>query len=196
MHYSLSRMISACALSLVTGILVVGLITGKTATAQAQMAPTQQVELTPQLIEGVLATFPAIRDKAETLQSNGSLPEGEADNPVEAMAAYMQYQGAMSEFDGIVRAEGFEGFAHWLSVVTSTAQAIVFSEQGGAVDSQMAEAIRQIENNPQFSEAQKKMMLDQMKAAMGSVSAMRPSDASLAAVEPYVEQLKAMFDMD
>jgi hypothetical protein len=64
------------------------------------------------------------------------------------------------------------------------------------MDAQMAEAIAQVQNNPNLSDAQKEMMMQQMQASMGAVAMMRPSQENVDAVAPYADQIQAMLDSD
>ena len=56
----------------------------------------------------------------------------------------------------------------------------------------MANAIKQIQDNDSLSADQKKMMLQQMQAQMGSMASMAPA-ANIDAVKPYVDQLAVLF---
>ena len=60
----------------------------------------------------------------------------------------------------------------------------------------MAEAIEKVRNDPNIPAAQKELILQQLQHSNAAIAGMRPSEESLKAVEPYGEQLKAMFDND
>jgi hypothetical protein len=62
------------------------------------------------------------------------------------------------------------------------------------MDAGMAQAVNLIKDNPNLSDAQKKlMMLQQMQASMGSVNATRPPQGNIDAVKPYTSRLGSFF---
>ena len=168
--------------------------------ASSQIAAAQafgaDVELTPQIVENFMQSYPEVRGIADTYESENKSSGASSDNPAEAFGAYLSYQGAMAQFDGAVQKYGFPDMMQWINTMAAIATAMAFAEEGSDMDGQMAEAIEQIKANDQLTKDQKTMMLQQLGAASASMSAMRPSDENLAAVGPYAEDLKIMFEMD
>ena len=80
--------------------------------------------------------------------------------------------------DTVVKPYGFKNFKAWLDDTISIAMAAGTTQ-----------AVEQIKNNPSLSDAQKEMMLQQMEASMGSVSAMRPPQGNIDAVKPCATEL-------
>ena len=79
-------------------------------------------------------------------------------------------------------------------VISSSLTAYAFAKEGGGIDAGMDQALAEIQNNPSIPEAQKKMLIEQMKMASGAMSAIRPPQENIDAVTPYLEQLKPLFD--
>ena len=52
-----------------------------------------------------------------------------------------------------------------------------------------AAAVKQIQHNKSLSDDQKKIMLQQLQASMGSIGAMAPPPGNVDAVKPYLDQL-------
>ena len=107
--------------------------------------------------------------------------------------AWMAVGGAKGAFDQAVKAHGFDDFQSWVGVMTSVGMAYGFAKDGGQMDAGMAAAVKQIQDNPNLTDDQKKMMLQQMTASMGAVAAIKPPQANIDAVAPYVDQLTAVF---
>ena len=68
-----------------------------------------------------------------------------------------------------------------------------FAKDGGKMDTQMADAIAKIQNDPNIPAAQKQMLMQQMQASAGAIAAIKPSQANLDAVKPYMTQLAPLF---
>lgn len=160
------------------------------APAQAQAS----YPLNSGIVENFIASFPAILAKADELEEQYDVDEGDASNPMEAFGAYMAHQGAMAELNAIVTSHGFAGFADWLQAASSIAIAHAFAREGGQMDVQMAAAIEQIENNPNMTDQQKEAMIAQIEASAGAMSALRPSQENIDAVTPYADELTELFE--
>lgn len=162
------------------------------APASAQMT---QVPLTSASVEAVIASYPAVKQTAEALEAQyGNIDD--SGDPGAAWGAWLAVGGAHGALNSSVQSYGFADFPTWVATVSSVAMAYGFAEQGGndSIDAQMAEALAQIQNNPNLTDAQKEMMLQQMQASMGAVAMIRPSEENVAAVAPYIDQLKVLFD--
>jgi hypothetical protein len=158
--------------------------------ALAQMGA--DVELDTGMVESFIASYPAVKEAAETIGAKyGLSTDGDATS---AWGAWMGATGAWGELNGIVAEHGFTDFAQWLQVTMSVAKAYAFAESGDEMDQGMAEALAAIQNDPNLSDAQKEMMIQQLQASMGAVAGMKPSAANLEAVKPYLAELKALFE--
>ncbi len=182
------------AVLLVTG-LTLGVSGSWTTSAHAQNAMmTQSVALNSDTVGRFVASFPEVRALSETLEQEFDVPR--SDSATENLGAFMQYQGAMARMNSIVGQHGFSSFMDWMQVMSSVVSAYTFAREGGGVDDQMAQAIAQIESNPNLTEAQKNMMRQQMAAASQSLTAIKPPQENIDAVSPYAEELKALFEDD
>ena len=158
--------------------------------ASAQMP---QVALTSATVEAFIASYPDVKAASDTLKAKYGDPSTGGD-ATSSWTAWMAVGGATGALNTAVQAHGFNDFQSWLSVLTSVGMAYGFAKDGGEMDQGIADAIKQIQNDPNMSDAQKQMMLQQMQAAMGSVAAMRPSQENIDAVKPYVDQLQVVFN--
>ena len=185
-----ARLVAGVAAALV--ILAAGLFGGA---AQAQMPGQQQVSLTPEVVDRMIQSMPDVRRTAEGLQAKydtGKLKFG--NDPAGRWQAWLAYSDASSALGQVCQKYGFKDFPSWVATFSSVAIAHAFARKGGGFDDQMAEAVEQIRNNPNMSDAQKEMMLKQIEVAAGSLGAMRPSQQNLDAVAPYGDQLEALFE--
>jgi hypothetical protein len=159
--------------------------------AQAQVA---QVALTAQSVEGLIASYGPVKAAAEQLKAQYGEPAGGTGNdPAAGWSAWLAVGGAKGALDAAVQPHGFADFLSWVQVMTSVAMAYAFAKDGGQMDTQMAQAIEQINNSPGMSAAQKQMMIQQIQGSMQAVQTMRPSQENIDAVKPYVGQLASLF---
>jgi len=162
--------------------------------AWAQGFPTSQVPLTTGIVEAFIASYPDVRQTADSLEEKYGARADNGDDPMAAWQGWMAVSEAQGALNAVCQAHGFDGFLPWLQVLASVATAYTFVREGGGVDDKMAESIAEVQNNPNLSAAQKQMILQQMQAAMGAVSAMRPPQENLDAVAPYAPQLAVLFE--
>jgi hypothetical protein len=161
------------------------------ASAAAPMMATN-VPLTADAVQAFIASYPAVKAAADKLSKKYGVKRDDS-SEANAWGAWMTATAAWAELNGTVTPYGYSDFQTWLATTISVATAYSFAKEGGAMDAGMAQALDQIKNNPSLSDAQKKMMLDQLQAATGAVAAMRPPQENIDAVTPYLEQLGTLF---
>jgi hypothetical protein len=176
-----------CATAL-TGLLILMAVAGQP--AFTQMA---EVPLTPETVENFIASYPEVRAAGEELKAQYDVPEGD---DMSAWQTWRAVGAANSELSAVTQRYGFADFNAWLQTFSTIARAYAFAREGGEIDSQMAEAIEKVRNDPNIPAAQKELILQQLQHSNAAIAGMRPSEESLNAVEPYGEQLKALFDKD
>jgi hypothetical protein len=158
-------------------------------TASAQ---TGDIALTAEMVENFAASYAGVRAKADELSASYDVPEG--GSATTAWQAWMGVGGAKADLDAAVAEHGFADFGEWLQAFSSVARAYAFAKDGGALDNDMAQALAQIQNDPNIPQAQKDMLLQQLQASAGAISSMRPSQENIDAVAPYVDQLSVVFE--
>lgn len=156
--------------------------------AQDGTAPTI---LTPATVENLIASYPVVKEKADQLQEQFDVPDADG---AAAWRAWTAVGGAKAQLDDTVRSYGFSDFTAWVGALSATAQAYAFTESGEDIDGQMAEALKRIESDPNIPAAQKEMMRQQFQHSAAAIAAMKPSQASIDAVRPYIEQLGKLFE--
>ena len=174
-------------LFVICGLALVIPIGGRTVAAQ-----TDDIALTAEMVENFAASYVSVRAKADELGAKYDVPEG--DTATSAWQAWMGVGGAKAELDAAVAGHGFSDFGTWLQAFSSVARAYAFAKDGGALDNDMAQALAQIQNDPNIPQAQKDMLLQQLQASAGAISSMRPSQENIDAVAPYVDQLSVVFE--
>jgi hypothetical protein len=159
--------------------------------AKTVLAQTVEVPLTPDIVEGFIASYPDVRAKGEELKAQHDVPGG---NDVTAWQAWIAVGAAKSQLDAAVQAYGFSDFNTWLQTFSTIARAYAFVREGSALDTKLTEAIEKVRNDPNIPDGQKEMILQQLQHSGAAIASMRPSEESLKAVEPYSEQLKNTLD--
>lgn len=157
--------------------------------ASAQMP---QVELTSATVEAFIASYADVKATADKLRDQYG-DQGSAD-ATSMWTAWMAVGGAQGALDQAVKAHGFDNFQSWVGVMTSVGMAYGFAKDGGQIDANMAAAVKQIQDNPDLTDDQKKMMVQQITASMGAVAAIKPPQANIDAVTPYVDRLTEVFN--
>ncbi len=121
--------------------------------AQAQM-PGQQVSLTPDIVERLIDSVPAVQATAEGLQAKYDVNDGGfGDDPVRAWQVWLAYGDARSALGQTCQQYGFADFNDWLATFSSVAMAHAFARKGGEMDDQMAQAV---EFDPQQPEHERR----------------------------------------
>lgn len=107
----------------------------------------------------------------------------------------MEGTPAFSEFENVVEKHGFDSLEAWASVgdrVFGAMMAIKMKGQDPGARQEMAEAMAEIENNPNMSAQQKAQMRAMMGAAMGMTKmADNVPAADIEAVKPHLKALEA-----
>ena len=173
-----------------------GIIIGAALAVAAFAAPVgaqmPQVALTSASVQAFIASYRDVKATAATLQKTyGDPGEGQADASA-AWGAWLAVGAAQNALNSAVKAHGFDSFATWLQVLTSVATAYGFAKDGDKLNAGMAVAIKQIQDNKNLSDDQKKMMLQQIQSQMGSMASMAPP-GNIEAVKPYLDQLAVLF---
>ncbi len=172
-------------------ILVAGLVATD---AGAQGLPANQVQLTTGIVEAFIASYPDVRRTADSLEERYGVDAGNGEDPMAAWQGWMAVTEAQGALNSVCQTYGFDGFMPWLQVFSSVATAYAFVREGGGVDEKMAGSIAEVRNNPNLSDAQKQMLIQQMQAAMGMVNTMMPPQENLDAVAPYADRLAILFE--
>jgi uncharacterized protein YneF (UPF0154 family) len=155
-------------------------------------AQMPQVQLTSATVEAFIASYRDVKATADKLKQQYGDPASGGD-AMSGWTTWMAVGGAQGALDQAVQSHGFDNFQSWIQVLTSVGMAYGFAKDGGHVDAGMAAALKQIQDNPDLTDDQKKMMMQQMTASMGAVAAIKPPQGNIDAVTPYVDQLTAVF---
>ena len=171
---------------------IAAFLAGAVLTAAALVAPASaqmgtQIELTAQSVEGIIASYPELKAAAKDLEAKYHV--GKGDDVGSTWGAWLAYGDARARFDGLVQTHGFANFEEWVQTLVSVALAYSFAKNGPEMDAGMQQAVDSIQSNPNLSDAQKKMMIEQIQSSMGAVSALKPSENNLKAVGPYMDAI-------
>ena len=154
------------------------------------MAPQQQlpqVALNKTNIEAFIISYPTVKATADTVSKKYNIKTQGAQ--ASGWGAWMGANAAWGEMNAVVKPFGYDTFQTWLTTTISVAMAYSFATDGGKMDTQMADAIAKIQNDPNIPAAQKQMLMQQMQASSGAMASIKPSQANLDAVKPYMTQL-------
>jgi len=157
----------------------------------AATAQIQQVPLSADMVQRVIVSYPGLKAKAEELGKRYDAPD---EGFAEGLQAWMMASSLHGELNTLAGQYGFDSFLGWLQTVYSVAQAYAFAQGGDKMDAQIAEALAQIDSNPNIPAAQKEMLRQQIQASAAMIGGMRPSQENIDAVTPFLDQLKPVLE--
>jgi hypothetical protein len=159
-------------------------------------APAQttvaQVTLTTERVEAVITSFPAMRTRLQELGARYDDARG-ADGLAAEVQALIFAHGVSADLDAAAAESGFAGFADWWSTTYSVLIAHAFAAEP-AMDTQMADALRQIDASPGLTEEQKAQMRAMIAASMGVIATVQPPQENIDAVLPYAAEIEVLLD--
>lgn len=189
---------SLCIAVLAAAGLTIAMMSGSLpASAQTQLPP--QIQLTPELVESFVTSYPELRELGTRLEQKYGKVAADPEDPSSFVVGYAQYADARAQMQGIVERHGIPSVENWVQVAYSVMLAYSFAERGdggGSVDSEMAEAIDQIKNDKSIPDQQKEQLIAMLEQQMAQISQLRPPPGNIEAVTPYVEQIKLIAESD
>ncbi len=144
-------------------------------------------------VERFIQTYPILKEELTELGMKYDAREGEYSLPEAVRVS--------AEFRAILEKHGWdEAFFMKMPVILLGYAAIEYKTEFQNIDPQFAEAIKEIESNPGMSEAMKKQMIEQMKAAQGMMKSqegglqqsIHPKDLEL--IGPKIKELKKILE--
>jgi hypothetical protein len=172
-------------------IVCLGLIIGLSSLAVAQDTP--EPVLVKGDVERFIQTYPLMVEKLTELGMKYDAREGDYSLPEAVQVS--------AEFQAVLAKHGWdEAFFMKMPVILLGYAAIEYKKEMKDIDPQFAQAIKEIESNPGMSEAMKKQMIEQMKAAQGMMKSqegglqqsIHPKD--LALIGPKIKELKKILE--
>ena len=147
-----------------------------------------------------LETLQGMEDEFEGLAEDMSMEDETEQMPdlsrifsssVEKMEGHRMYR----QLEDVVQQHGFSSAEEWGETgdrIFRAWSALEMGEQSGQVNQEIAEAMEEINNNPNMSEAQKAQMREMMGGAMSAYEqAANAPEADKRAVAPHREALRA-----
>ncbi len=158
----------------------------------------QQVVLSKRQIDGFLSSYPpvmALCEKYDTRWSGADIAYGNG-GAIPNLRRTLEQRGAMTAFNNIVRAHGFQGYDDWWRVTYSVLAAHGFASNKAPTNQELdagtAASIAQVQGSAQLSAAQKKAMTGQIRQSMGTYSQTKPPPGNITLVKPYATRIAAL----
>ncbi|MEJ8573737.1 hypothetical protein [Microbaculum marinum] len=170
----------------------------RAALAQDQQLPPQ-VQLTPELVEGFIASYPELEALGARLEQKYGKVNADPEDPSSFVTGFSQYADARGQMEGIVQSHGISSLEQWVQVAYSVMLAYSFSERGeggGSVDSEMAEAIAQIKGDKSIPDSQKEQLITMLEQQMAQISQLRPPAGNIEIVSQYADQIRSIADAE
>lgn len=168
-----------------------------TASAQAQLSSHHQVELTPIMVEGFLATYPAIEALGEEFRREYGYADADPEDPAGFALAYARHAEARARMEAVLRSHDIGSLEEWAQVTYSLMIAYSFAESGeniSGMDEEMADAIAQIRRDPSIPEAQREQLAASLEAQIEQIRRMRPSAGNIALAAQYADRIRSVVD--
>lgn len=184
-------------------------------TSAADLEP-KQVPLDGKKVEAFIAAWPefeALREKlaAQNPQTNeqtknqNDQPEsdeaevGEAEDPVGALAAYLDDAKAKPQIEAILKKHDLASYSDWADVAQSVLLAFGASDpDGGGTDlaAEKKKVQEEIQADAALSEDEKKAALKDLDEQFAALESFQPLPGNVEAVKPYLEKIKNLFGDD
>jgi hypothetical protein len=192
------RSLSFAAFAAIASFGLVSLTSPAPVAAQEQQLPPQ-IQLTPELVEGFIASYPELITLREQLKQKYGQVDADPEDPSSFVTAYAQYADARAQMEGIIQSHGIASIQDWVQVAYSVMLAYSFSERGeggGSVDSEMAEAIDQIKNDKSIPKEQKEQLIAMLEQQMAQISQLRPPAGNIEVVMQYADQIRQIAESE
>lgn len=190
----------------------------KPAENQADPADVEpkQIPLDAKMVEGFIAAWPEFEKLREKLAAENpqtkeqdknaqNQPEsdeaevGEAEDPVGALAAYLDNPKAKPEIEGILKRHAFDTYSDWADVAQSVLLAFGASDPDGGETDLAAEKKKvqgEIEGDAALSDDEKKSALKDLDEQFAALESFQPIPGNVEVVKPYLNKIKALFGDD
>lgn len=176
----------------------------------------KQVPLNDKLVQSFIAAWPefeSLREKlaaqnpatAEQKQNPNDQPEsdeaevGEAEDPVGALAAYLDDAKAKPQIEAILKKHDFATYSDWADVAQSVLLAFGASDpDGGGTDlaAEKKKVQQEIQGDAALSEDEKKAALKDLDEQFAALESFQPLPGNVEAVKPHLEKIKNLFGDD
>lgn len=183
--------------------------------AAADLEP-KQVPLQAKQVEAFIAAWPEFEDLREKLAAANpqakeqdknpkNAPEsdeaevGEAEDPIGALAAYLDDPKAKPQIEDILKKHGFATYSDWADVAQSVLLAFGASDpDGGGADlaSEKKKVQDEINGDAALSEDEKKSALKDLDEQFAALESFQPLPGNVDAVKPYLDKIKVLFGDD
>lgn len=171
---------------------LIGLLILMPASAMAEALSSTQIE---NLIRSA-RPLTQLEDKYDLPEINN--PENTPIGPMSDALNNIKGYKAYGDFIAIIKKSGFSSAEEWANVGDRVIRAyLALSINTKEVQSQMAEAMKQLESNPYITAEQKEMMRQQMKKSLpGGNGKNYSSPEDMKVVRPYLKQLEKAFEAE
>lgn len=176
----------------------------------------KQVPLDGKKVEAFIAAWPefeALREKLtaenpatanqggdkKDQQESDEAEVGEAEDPVGALAAYLDDPKAKPEIESILKKHGFATYSDWADVAQSVLLAFGATDSDGGGTDLAAEKKKvqdEIQNDAALSEDEKKSALKDLDEQFAALESFQPIPGNVDAVKPYLAKIKDLFGDD
>ncbi|WP_020178402.1 hypothetical protein [Methylopila sp. M107] len=176
----------------------------------------KQVPLEAKKVEAFIAAWPefeALREKlaaanpatSDQTKDKKDQPEsdeaevGEAEDPVGALAAYLDDAKAKPAIEAILKKHGFATYSDWADIAQSVLLAFGATDSDGGGTDLAAEKKKvqdEIQNDAALSEDEKKSALKDLDEQFAALESFQPLPGNVDAVKPYLEKIKDLFGDD
>ncbi len=154
------------------------------------------------LREKLAAANPATANQGKDKKDQADSDEaevGEAEDPVGALAAYLDDPKAKPEIEAILKKHGFATYSDWADVAQSVLLAFGATDsEGGGTDlaAEKKKVQDEIQNDAALSEDEKKSALKDLDEQFAALESFQPLPGNVDAVKPYLAKIKDLFGDD
>lgn len=159
--------------------------------------------LTDSQVRDFIASLPAFQQLADEKampvdQLEEEQTEFDFTSPISSALQGMQGGPEYAEFNSLVKQHGFSSLEQWGGVgdkVFRAFMALELAQETSGMEGEMAQALREIEQNPHLSAEQRAQMKQMMTGSMQMMQAIHEAPAAdIDAVRPHLPQLRQVIE--
>ena len=169
------------------------------AVATAMPGQAQMPDLAPAQIEGFLDALHDLRTLDGRIEPDKFAHPDPLDPaaPFAPLITFIGLSGTMAEATTIAGKHGFDSLADWTEIGNRTMRAYATLEARaglGEAGESIAAAVTAIRHDTTLTPEQQEIMLRQLEMATGTVLRFQSSPQDIAAIDPYLEAIRQLFD--
>lgn len=162
--------------------------------AEAPIPTMTQVQLTPDMVQRFVASWPELETLGNELAEEYGVDESATD-PTSAFGAWAQVAAAKAKIDAVLTKNGFSSLADWANTANSIMLARHY-DPSQLDDEHLATAMEEIDNAPDLPPEQKEQIKAMVQQQFTMARSLTPLPGNVEVVAPFTDEIDAITGRD